>query len=275
MAIRDIINRIRFGSSKPTALEQSKSMSIRGSAYTRATGAGLRQPGTSPKAYNIVKNIAPAVVTALPGGQASRAGRFMSGAKNVYDRFLGNPLAGGGIKGFFGRIAGRSLGGAAIATGASFTKSAITGDPLDINARRLGYGAVGFGLGGPIGALAGTFFGASTKATGAIKEGISNLSMPNVPSLPTPYDAGESVADVIKALGSGAGQFAQGLTASPSVSASYGVSGPSVSIGSSGFDPTMLLLLLTGGLGAGYLLGKKKKKKRKTKKSKKRKRSKR
>lgn len=211
-----------------------------------------------------VASAAPAL-TSVARSAATKSSTFLQSARGIYDRALGNPLAGGGLGGFGSRIFGRTLGGASVAVGAALTEAAVTGGPFQITPRRIAYGALGFGVGGPIGALAGSLFGGSRVAAETIK----NLEV-KVPQLPTPYDFGGDVADALRAIGRGAESFGSGFTGSFGIpSASYGSTiSPSINVGGGGVDPTMLALLAALGIG-GFALGRKKRRKKKKKKSKK------
>lgn len=284
MAIRDIINKIRFGSSKPTNLERQMNMSIAGNQFTRTTGAGLTRPGVNPRTANIVRNIAPAVVTALPGGQTrqatgllSKAGRFVT---NVFNPFSFNK----------GAFAQRAVTSTAVTVGSNiFAKSQGADVNIFPTSNQL-LGSTAYTVGGLPAFIGGTYLTAKS----GLKKGKSNVvdvfqSFSNPVMTPNNPITGPLISRLGKKenelLGIGRkqptfidnpqlpGPLAENFAPSPQLSASYGVSGPSLSVGGGGFDPTLLLLLLSGGLLGGYALGKRKKK-RKTKKSKKRRRSK-
>lgn len=201
-------------------------------------------------------------------GVAKSSG-FLAKAGGLYERALGNPLGAGGVKGFFGRIAGRTLGGAAVATGASLSESAITGEPPSITPRRLAFGALGFGVGGPIGALAGTFFGAEKKAVEALRK----IPIPdfNV-NVPPVGDIGYASGETLREFAAGAAEFTQGFGSgvmAPQVT--YGISGPSFSVErGNGIPPELwaLLVAVLGVAGARAYLKRRKKKKAKKKRKK-------
>lgn len=277
MAIRDIINRIRFGGSGPTALERERSMSISGSNFARQTGAGLSRPGVNPRTASIVRNTAPIVASVLPGGQTTRTtgalskiGRFVN---NAFNPFSFTPKA----------FIQRGVTSLAVTTGSNiFAKSQGANVGILPTSNQL-LGSSAYTVGGFPAFIGGTYLTAKSKGQSALKDlqALSNPVMtPNNPITgPIISRIGKRENELL-GIGKkpifmesmqGQEQFAP-MQMPQSVQASYGVSGPSVSVGGGGFDPSLLLLLLGGGLLGGYALGKRKK--RKTKKSKKRKRSK-
>lgn len=290
MAIRDIINRIRLGPKGPTAYEQTKNMSIRGNLVARSGGAkGISQtflyggPKGS-KAYsqgkvyqNIASAITPAGKVSSATGMLSKAGRFIT---NVFNPFAFNK----------GAFAQRAVTSTAVTVGSNiFAKS--QGADVDIfpTSNQL-LGSTAYTVGGLPAFIGGTYLNLKSKGQKAGKTVAQQFqSFANPVMTPNNPITGPIISRIGKKqnelLGIGRkqpifsespqlpGPLAENFAPSPQLSATYGVSGPSLSVGGGGFDPTLLLLLLGGGLGAGYLLGKKKKKRR-TKKSKKRRHSK-
>lgn len=209
----------------------------------------------------------PTVTAAVPVASRAATG-FFAKARGIYDQALGNPLAAGGIKGFAGRIFGRSLGGASLATGAAFTKAALTGQEVDITPRRLTYGTIGFALGGPIGSLAGIGLAGGEKAAeelGNIANNLGNINIP--PPVVIGGMAGEETREILQALQQLGSGYASGFSVGGTPSYGVSVSGPSVNVGG-GPDLSGYLLALLGGLGGGLLLARRKRKKKKSKKSK-------
>lgn len=213
---------------------------------------------------------APLVARATTGavGNVATKSTFLSKAGGIYERTLGNPLGAGGIKGFAGRVLGRGIGGVSLATGTAFTKSAITGEPVDITPRRLGYGALGFAFGGPVGSLAGIGLAGAQKVGEGIK-GAGHFVDTHPIGPISPYGLGEGTRDLIGGIGSAISDFGSGLIGSNGPSASYGIGGfsPSVNVGG-GTDYSALILALLGGGALGFGLGRRKRKKKKSKKSK-------
>lgn len=208
-----------------------------------------------------------AVTSSVTAGTKSKP--VWSAIKNAYQTALGNPLASGGIKGFASRIFGRTLGGVGLAYGAGFAESAVTGEPVDVSARRLSYGALGFGLGGPFGFVGGTLLGLGKKAVSTAQDYVSNIGAP-----PTSVNVGSGGLDwsenplqdfALKQPEIGDMTFAPQYSMGGS-SASYGMS-PSVNVGAGGgMDFSTLMMLMLGGFGGGYLLGRRKRKKKSKKK---------
>lgn len=220
--------------------------------------------------YSLGRGIRP-ISTSAPSAVAGRAvtdaGKtgFLANARGLYERTLGNPLAGGGTRGFLGRILGRFAGGTALAYGTAFSESAITGEPISISGERLTKGALGFALGGPVGFLAGTALGLGKEAVERIQQvPLPNVPSVNIPELPT--STGMSYPDFayvpqipqLPSAGFGSVSATYGTTVSPSVNLSGG--------GFGGLDySTLLALGALLGLG-GYALGRRKRRKKKKRK---------
>lgn len=228
-----------------------------------ARGAGAVFKGTRALGTGVASTAA-GVATKKTFGQVARG---------AYERALGNPF-GGGVKSFFGRIAGRAVGAPLFATGAAFAKSAITGEDVNLSKDALVKGSIGFALGGPVGYAVGTGFGLVDLGTDKVSDIVKEINMPNVPS---PQDFGEDIGELLRETGSGVAEFSQGLGSGLSGNSfiapqvSYGIAGPSVSVdaGRGGIPPELWLLLvsLLGVAGArAYLKRRKKKKKAKKRK---------
>lgn len=275
MAIIDIFRKIGALRAQQKKLEMEgakkvgvvKSLAI-GAGALGGVAVGLR---AVPLAIKSLSRLG-AGQTASTSTVAGVAGKKSMGTilRGAYERALGNPF-GGGVKSFFGRIAGRAVGAPLFAVGAGFAKSAVTGKPVDLSQDALVKGSIGFALGGPVGYLVGTGLGAGEVGFEKGKEIVQNIPMPTLPSA---GEFGRDTGEVLREFALAQKEFAQGfgsgIIGAPSVS--YGVAGPSVNVdvgGRSGIPPELWLLLvsLLGVAGARAYL--KRRKKRKSKKRKK------
>ena len=207
------------------------------------------------------------------GGALSRGTK---GIINLFQRATTNPIAGAetvgaGLRGFAKTAFGRALGVMTLWQAVNLAKSGVTGEPVKLfkNVKEAGLIGAASGL-NPIGSVIGVGLGALEKGTDYAKGKI----FPNT-SYPGQLDEGDLLAiqkqfkDTIP-INFSVGNFPGMPTMAPitiTTPTPGGISfSPSVNAGS-GMDPLMLMLLLGGaGLGAGYLIGKKKRKSKRYKK---------
>jgi hypothetical protein len=242
-----------------------KSLAI--GAGTLAAGAGVARYG-APALRLLFRGTTRAPIVSGAGSVAAKK-NFGNALKGAYERALGNPF-GGGVKSFFGRIAGRAVGAPLFATGAAFAKSSVTGEPINLSKDALIKGSVGFALGGPVGYLVGTGLGIGEVG---VKKGIDLVQNIPRPNFPSAGEFGEDLGELFRETGAGVAEFSQGFGSgvmSP-MSATYGISGPSLSVdsGRGGIPPELLAILVAilGVAGArAYLKRRKKKKSKKRKK---------
>lgn len=206
-----------------------------------------------------------------PFSRASGVGTAFRGVRNIYQRALGNPLA-GGFKAFGGRVLGRAVGAGATIEGANLIQSSISGTPYSpaITSPRKFKGVLGFGLGGITGLAVGTGIGGTKRVVKGARDVFTDVFTGEPPTsspfvtfkdFTSPTIPDLSISPEISSTGSPFPAMG-GSVALPDISPSISVSAG----GGGGIPPELLFLLLAG--GAGYLLGRRKRKKKKRKKKK-------
>ena len=195
-------------------------------------------------------------------GAVSLASRAGAGIRNLAQRALGNPLAGGGLRGFMGRLRGRALG-----LGIGFEtfqvgRSVASGQPIKWLPN---FPLLGSFILNPISTGFGFALGAGEKVSKQAINLAQNIRQPMIP--PITFDVPE-----IKGLPEKFPDVdfqSSVMTPSPSFAYAPSSTAPSLSIsggfGGGGIDPAMLALL-AGAIGGGYLLGRRKRKRKYKKK---------
>lgn len=196
------------------------------------------------------------------GGAGAVAKGVYSGAKEFITRATANPFVGQTFKQAISGAAARGAGVAGTIIGAGAIYSAASGTEYNFpDVRNLSLAALGGALTTTPVAVASALFGTAKKAELKISDIATNYLPPSIPSLPIPQipTFPESPLNFIF---EGGFPSATGSIVAIPPSPSVDVNMPSSSMG----DLLPLLLLLAGGgLGAGYLLGKRKKKKKRKK----------
>lgn len=194
----------------------------------------------------------PAISIASTGrvGAFAKIGR---GAKTLFQRATGNPLASGGLKGWFGRIGGRALGYGAAIEAFQFQRARASGKEFDWLPN---VGSIAAFAINPVAAFAGTALGGGEKGVAFAGDVAEKFFAQPMPSLPQQFgfDQGDTIFN-----------FPSGEAPSQPMSAAYA---PSVQIsgglGGGGMDLQTLALMLGIPLSVllGYGLGKKRKRKK-------------